>query len=149
MIAGRLLSICYKAVICLSREILLVLPFPVSANRYWRNVKGRMIKSEKARLYQNDIKNRFKIETFADCAIELKIDLYRPKKMGDLDNYLKVTIDSLKGICFNDDKQVRKITAEMFDDKDYPRCEVLIQEYVSKWQRAKRLIPKSEPNEIM
>jgi len=120
------------------------MPFPVSANRYWRNVKGRMVKSSEARSYQKDIADRFKVETFADCAIELKIDLYRPKKMGDLDNYLKVTIDSLKGICFNDDKQVRKITAEMFDDKDNPRCEVLIQEYVSKWQKAKRLMEKKD-----
>lgn len=111
------------------KELFLILPYPPSANRYWRNWHGRMVKSTIARQYQDDIKKRFNVESFHDCMVELKIDLYRPQKTGDLDNFLKVSIDALKGICFNDDKQVRKITAEMFDDKLNPRVEITIRQY--------------------
>jgi len=59
---------------------------------------------------------------------EVHVDLtvYRPKRIGDLDNSIKVLLDSLKGIAFEDDKQVTSIYAERRDDKDDPRVEVLI-----------------------
>lgn len=114
------------------RELFLTLPYPPSANRYWRNWQGRMVKSAEARAYQKDIQQRFNVQSFDDCMVELTINLYRPKKTGDLDNFLKVSIDALKGVCFNDDKQVRKITAEMFDDKSNPRVEITIKQYGEK-----------------
>jgi Holliday junction resolvase RusA-like endonuclease len=106
------------------------------------------IKELRAESMAYNARNREEAED--DIAFELGGEsAWNPQIWEDRGNRPKVTIDSLKGICFNDDKQVRKITAEMFDDKDNPRCEVLVQEYVSKWQKVKRLMLKRESNEIM
>jgi hypothetical protein len=37
-----------------------------------------------------------------------------------------VSLDSLKGAAYVDDSQITKITAERFDDKDFPRCVVVV-----------------------
>lgn len=45
-------------------------------------------------------------------AIKIKADFYKPKpkptsrNWGDLDNHLKAVMDSLNGICYEDDSQV-------------------------------------------
>ena len=48
----------------------------------------------------------------------------------DLDNCLKVAIDALKGICYIDDSQVRKIIAERAEPDGQARLVVTISEYV-------------------
>lgn len=56
--------------------------------------------------------------------VGLRLNVYRPRKVGDLDNCIKVTLDALKGILFEDDKQVVEISARRWDDKDSPRVVV-------------------------
>lgn len=111
-------------------SVSLVLPYPPSANRYWRNVNGRMVKSEEARSYQIKAGNLAKLAGF-DCTsqpVAVTMRVYRPRRSGDLDNSLKVMIDSLKGIIFDDDEQVICIHAERYDDKKNPRVEMFIEE---------------------
>lgn len=113
----------------------LVLPYPVSANRYWRTVVNR--KTERAMTFVSKEAEAFKEE----CAwrakeqgcrapieglVELRIRLV-PKNgvCMDLDNALKVTIDALKGIVYADDSQVYRIEAERVDaDPTGARLEV-------------------------
>jgi crossover junction endodeoxyribonuclease RusA len=107
----------------------LVLPYPVSANRYWRTFayipKGK--KKPASVTVPSDEAKAFKAEAgwrarASGCrtpllgAIELRFRLV-PKNgvCMDLDNALKVSIDALKGIVFADDSQVYKITAERAD----------------------------------
>lgn len=120
----------------------LVLPYPVSANRYWRSVvvqrrdgpkKPRAVTfvSEEAKAYKQECAWRAKA---AGCrvpeqgAVELRIALVPKNRVCmDLDNALKVTIDALKGIVYGDDAQVFKITAERRDpDAAGARLEVEI-----------------------
>jgi Holliday junction resolvase RusA-like endonuclease len=56
--------------------------------------------------------------------VSVSLRVFRPRKIGDLDNLLKVLLDSLKGYAFEDDKQVVEIQAVRFDDKENPRVEV-------------------------
>jgi len=56
--------------------------------------------------------------------VGLRLNVFRPRKAGDLDNTIKVLLDSLKGILFEDDKQVVEITARRWDDKAAPRVVV-------------------------
>jgi Holliday junction resolvase RusA-like endonuclease len=53
--------------------------------------------------------------------------VYRPQKRGDLDNTLKILVDSMKGIIYHDDEQVTVIHAERYDDKKNPRVDLLIE----------------------
>lgn len=111
-------------------SVSLVLPYPPSANRYWRNVNGRMVKSEEARRYQTKAGWIAKASGFdctsGDVAVTLRV--YRPQRRGDLDNSVKVLLDSLKGIIYEDDNQVAVIHAERYDDKNNPRVDVLVEE---------------------
>ena len=106
----------------------LVLPYPPSSNRYWRVWKGHAVKSDEARAYQKRVQLQClaeRIKPFVD-SVEVTVRVYRPAKRGYLDNSLKVLLDALKGHAYLDDKQVRRIVAEQFDDASNPRAEVSV-----------------------
>lgn len=100
----------------------LVLPYPVSANRYWRTVVNK--RSGRAMTFVSKEAEAFK----EHAALLAKLGGYRSPLAGpvelrvrlvpkngicmDLDNCLKVTIDALKGIVYGDDAQVYRIVAE-------------------------------------
>lgn len=67
---------------------------------------------------------RKKIET---DTIHLDIKFYfETRARRDIDNYLKVVIDSMTGIIYDDDKQVKSLRAEKFHDPSEPRIEIII-----------------------
>jgi crossover junction endodeoxyribonuclease RusA len=99
----------------------LTLPYPPSANRYWRVFRGRVVKSDQARAYQRDAAMVFRSSHPATGPVMVTMNVYRPAKRGDLDNSIKVLLDALKGVAFIDDKQVKRIVAAQFDDKARPR----------------------------
>lgn len=100
-----------------------VLPYPPSANKYWRNVNGRMVVSEAARNYKTTVGLMVRRGMKQPLAGEVKVNVavYRPRKSGDLDNSLKILLDSLKGTAYIDDDQVVEIHAMRGDDKNNPR----------------------------
>jgi crossover junction endodeoxyribonuclease RusA len=108
----------------------LTLPLPPSANRYWRKYKNVMVVSDEAVAYKQEVATlcRTLDLTPFDGDVCVHIDVYRKQRSGDLDNRLKVTLDSLRGILYHDDKQVVEIHARRFDDKKNPRVEVKILE---------------------
>lgn len=111
-------------------SVKLVLPMPPSANRYWRMWQGRMVVSTEARNYKEQAgwiaKGAQADVITGDVALTLRV--FRPQKRGDLDNCVKVLVDSLKGIIFEDDDQVTEIHAFLGDDKHNPRVEVEVKE---------------------
>ena len=45
------------------------------------------------------------------------------RKRNDIDNLIKHTLDSLKGILFSDDSQIKKVSATKFSlDQNRPEC---------------------------
>lgn len=112
----------------MSKEIKITLPYPPSANRYWRNWNGRMVLSAEARQYKLDVAalaRALKLRpSDAPCSIELKV--YRPIRRGDLSNRIKIVEDALQGVAYIDDAQIEEIRAYRFDDKKHPRVEVTI-----------------------
>ena len=110
-------------------EYRLTLPYPTSANRYWRNVRGRMVRSAEATAYKKHIGRLCMAAGIEPLTgnVRLVLDLYRPQRSGDLDNFLKVLGDALIGWAYIDDKQIIEIHARRFDDKDNPRVEVTVE----------------------
>lgn len=106
------------------------LPYPPSANRYWRNFRGRMVISAEAKAFKEQAGWIAKASGGAllTGAVSMFVDIYRPAKRGDLDNTLKVTIDSLQGIFYTNDSQIVEIHARLFDDKKNPRAVVTVKE---------------------
>lgn len=106
----------------------LTLPYPPSANKYWRMWKGRILVSAEARQYKLDIATLARIAGLRplDVPVILSLDIYRPAKRGDLSNRIKILEDALQGVAYDDDSQIVEITARRFEDKKEPRVEVTI-----------------------
>lgn len=125
--------------------IVLTLPYPISANRYWAT---RIVKSgskqiaityvtPEAKAYKAEVAQLCRIAGVCKCfegRVRIDVQLYpnrpqdwqkRMRQQGDawsdsvqcidLDNANKVLLDSLKGIAIDDDKWVRKIVAERME----------------------------------
>ena len=106
-------------------SIKLTLPFPPSANRYWRKYNNRMVKSDVARGYCKHVKDNLDVQMI-DGTVAISMHFYRPARRGDLDNRAKILGDSLQGILYKDDKQIVEMHLYQDDDKHNPRVEVEI-----------------------
>jgi crossover junction endodeoxyribonuclease RusA len=127
----------------ISDPIKLVLPYPISANRYWRTFMPKGFKapvttlSQEAKSYKSQVQWMCKaagIKQPITGRVHIDIQLFpkrpldyakRMQKNGatwdddvmciDLDNANKVLFDAIKGIAIEDDKWVRKLTAERME----------------------------------
>lgn len=108
--------------------MILILPYPPSINSYWRNFRGRMVKTKEAKQYHQHAALLARAAGLdpvqGDVSITMRV--YRPRKSGDLDNRAKIVLDSLNGVAYDDDKQIVELHAYRFDDKENPRVEVEI-----------------------
>ena len=103
-------------------------PLPPSANKYWRYVRGRVGVSSEATNYKTTV------AMLARCArveqltgpVKLTVAIYRERKAGDLDNFLKILVDAMQGSFYRNDSQIREIHASLHEDRHDPRCEVLV-----------------------
>ncbi|MFK7088669.1 RusA family crossover junction endodeoxyribonuclease [Chromobacterium violaceum] len=136
------------------KSITLTLPYPLSANRYWRSFVPRGHKraivtlSDEAKAYKAVVATAVKRAGIAapfDGRVAVDIELYpnRPQDWQrrarknpdswdddvqciDLDNANKVLLDSLKGLVFHDDKWVRKLFGERMEPDGEARVVVTI-----------------------
>lgn len=105
------------------------LPYPPSANRYWRHGRGRTYVSEEAQEYRQAAKLRALTAGMRplDGPVVLHVTVFRPQKRGDLSNRIKVLEDALIGVAYADDDQVAEIHALRLEDKANPRVEVRVE----------------------
>ncbi len=132
----------------------LTLPYPVSANRYWRSFVPRggkravTVVSDEAKEYRTAVGLLAKTQGMRiplDGRVELTLRLYpaRPQDWAkraqrnpdtwdddvrciDLGNAEKVLCDALNGIAWIDDKQLRRISLERCEPDGEARVEVTI-----------------------
>jgi len=102
------------------KKIDLVLPWPPSANRYWRSFRGRMIVSKEAKDYIKLVNSLYpefgestvyRTEEMLHGSIAAEFNFYPPdRRKRDLDNLLKISIDSMmKTGLFKDDSQIDEL----------------------------------------
>ena len=136
------------------RPITLVLPYPISANRYWRTYMPKGFKapvtvvSSDAKAYKTEVgwlARAAGIHKPISGRVAVSYVLYpkRPQDWAkrtakdpsgwddsvlciDLDNAQKVLFDALKGVVFDDDKWVRRIHAERAEPDGDARMVVTI-----------------------
>jgi len=137
-----------------AQEITLVLPWPVSANRYWRSFVPRghqraiVTLSDEAKAYKQEVGWLAKaagVRKPIPGRVSVDVRLYplRPADWAkraakdplcwddtvrciDLDNARKVLYDALKGVAFEDDKWVRKDSAERMEPDGDARVVVTV-----------------------
>lgn len=135
----------------------LTLPYPVSANKYWRTYMPKGFKapvttlSTEAKEYKKAVARICKAAGICSpilgrVSVSYKLFPARPQdwqkrakkdpltwdddvRCIDLDNANKVLMDSLKGIVFEDDKWVREIIAVRAEPDEEPaRLEITIKQ---------------------
>lgn len=124
----------YKRRAALPRQstmpLFLVLPYPPPLNNLYRNVPGKgRVKTDRAKQYADDVA-RVAIATQAlpplAKAVSVTLDVYRPRKRGDLDGTAKAILDAIQGIAWVDDEQVVEIHMRRHLDRDDPRVELTV-----------------------
>lgn len=117
-------------------EIRLTLPYPISANNYWRSIiaKGRVmvLVSKEAKQYKNAIAliAGSVVKTPIVGPVSATYRVYRPQKSGDLSNRIKVLEDALEGVCYENDSQIVEMHAFRYYDKSNPRVELILTPHV-------------------
>ena len=114
--------------------MMLTLPVCPSANMWWRNVKGRVVKSREAREYQETVgtlalMSRMPLIT-KPTEVAVTIHWYREALRGDLDKRYSIMLDALQGIAYENDSQIGEIHAYRSLDKENPRMEVMVSRMV-------------------
>lgn len=123
----------------------LTLPYPISSNRYWRsfavNKRAIVTVSKEAEQYRERVNLlcwQAGIRAPLQGRVAIEIDLYPQRPLDwakrarkdpaswddtvqclDLDNAQKVLLDSLKDVAIQDDKWVRKITAQRMEPDEH------------------------------
>ena len=125
------------------RSITLTLPYPISANRYWRSFVPRgktraiVVVSDEAKAYKQEVgwlARAAGLRSPFAGRVAVAVVLYpsRPQDWAkraqrdpltwddsvqclDLDNANKVLLDALKGLAFDDDKWVRRLASERME----------------------------------
>lgn len=92
----------------------ITLPWPPTANTYWRHVGLKTLISKNGRSYRKTVhgyvmENRF--PAFGKNRLKVEIIAYPPdRRRRDLDNLLKATLDSLQHAgVYSDDSQIDDI----------------------------------------
>lgn len=99
---------------CMAR---VTLPYPPSANAYWRSVKGRVLVSKEGRKYKALVAKLAGQYLPLVGPVKVRLHVHRPRAVGDLDNTLKVLFDALKLILWLDDDQVVTIHATRLEER--------------------------------
>ena len=90
----------------------LTLPFPPSANRYWRHGRGRTYLSKEAKHYRMIVAGMVNMKPM-EGPLKIRIDLYPSnRRRWDLDNRIKQLLDALEHAgVYKDDSQIIRIDA--------------------------------------
>ncbi len=138
--------------------VVMKLPYPLSANRYWRSFVPRGASraittvSEEARAFKEDIGWRIKaygITTPLTCRVSIHVAIYPARPLDwakrvkgdpltwddtvrciDLDNARKVLYDAFTGVLFTDDSRVFRDSAERMEPDGEARAIVTVTPYV-------------------
>lgn len=107
----------------------LTLPYPPSANRYWRSVSNRVLISAEGRRYRAIVCNLVRPSSTLRGRLCVTIRAHQPDlRRRDLDNLGQAILDSLEAAeVYNDDSQIddlRFVRAGV--DRKNPRVEVEI-----------------------
>ena len=104
------------------------MPYPPTVNTLYGNKangKGRYL-TDRGKEFKETVQLTCMLKKtgYIEGEIVFSIDVFRPRKSGDLDNLIKSLQDSLEGICYKNDNQIVEIHARRFEDAKNPRVEI-------------------------
>jgi crossover junction endodeoxyribonuclease RusA len=120
----------------ITEPLILELPFlPPSVNACFRSYKGRVIKSARLKLFEQQM-----IQHFADTEdgiemieghLKLTIEFSLPNRRNiDIDNLLKSLLDSLEGVVFENDSEVYELQVTKISNTGVSKTSVKIEQLI-------------------
>ena len=108
---------------------------PLSSNHYYRRGRFSTYMSGEGRAYKENIGYLLlpKVKKMLKGHLGIDIVFYVPNLRGDGDNLLKAFLDSLQGIVFENDRQIRWYTFCTILDKEKPRITARVWELPENW----------------
>lgn len=109
----------------------LTLPYPPSANRYWRSVSGRILISREGRSYRESVCNLVRRGVSLLGRLRVEIRSHQPDcRKRDLDNLGQAVLDALEAAeVYGDDGQIDDLRfIRVGVDRVNPRVEVEVVE---------------------
>lgn len=114
-----------------------ILPYPPSTNRIWRSFSlpqggVRVVLTPEAKRYKEEVFWRAKCAGMrvinGPVAVNIRL-VPHGRRSIDVDNCIKITLDALQGVAYRNDRQVRRLFAEVADpEKGKARLEVIVRE---------------------
>lgn len=113
---------------------MIVLPYPPLLNRYYSYFRnGRQLTSE-GRAYKVSALVRGKSQgaTVLQGNVYLSLVFYRRARRGDIDGPLKCLLDSLQGVVYRNDGQIRELHVLQLEDAANPRVNVAASQWMGR-----------------
>lgn len=107
----------------------MTLPYPPLLNRYYLYIRGGRVLSKEGRAYKLStlVRGRSQGASVLRGPVYVGLTFFRRARRGDLDGPLKCLLDSLQGITYENDSQVRELHALQLEDPANPRVEVRVE----------------------
>lgn len=103
---------------------------PIPVNQKYFVVRGRMLLSTKYRdtkeTMQWEVKSQWKGEPLTDDVTLNVMFYYGDNRKRDIDAYLKILLDSMSGIIYEDDAQITEMHVFKEVDKGEPRTVIQV-----------------------
>lgn len=103
---------------------------PIPVNRIVRCVGGRNILSKEYRevkpVIQQEIALEWKNELLTGNVTVNIIHYFKNKVHGDIDAYIKILLDAMEGVVYENDKQITELSVIRQYDKQNPRTLIQI-----------------------
>lgn len=108
--------------------IKLTLPLTPLLNRYYRKARNIMYISKDGIAYKQEVAIICQTQGIEPIigAVAMHAKVYRARKQGDVDGYIKALFDSLQGYAYLNDGQIVDLHIQRYDDKHNPRVEVVV-----------------------
>ena len=92
---------------------------PISINQSYRFKNNKMYMTNESKNFKNKIYEKIKNEKKIKGKVKLYIQFgFKDKRKRDIDNYLKIFIDSIKNILIEDDSEIISIIATKINENN-------------------------------
>ncbi len=125
-------------------------PYPPSLNKMYQRGRNGPFLTDAARAYKTAVESAALTAGedvgqpyFQDWdLLSITLHVYRPRKIGDIDNVAKLLLDAMQSITYSNDSQIVELHIIRRDDKLNPRIDVEVRDIGTDEKVLKRLTRK-------
>lgn len=97
------------------------LPYPPSSNDFWGHTRtGQTYLKPKGRAYKEFVRTLTQGAEMLTGFVRVELEVVRPRRSGDLDNFVPMVLDALQRRLWMNDSQIVELHAWRMDDATNP-----------------------------